>query len=265
MAIKIRKKGDGDEEGPEEEEQHETSSEVSPAESDPFLRGSAETISWFAENQNLVLGIVVALVVGGIGTYFGLQYMRQQQVRASDQLSKAIQTAEMPVEGSPVLQVYQRQDNIASPKETHDSNQKRWQDVYDAASETLDKHDTGGIGQGARLMKAAAALRLEKYEEAVSLYEAYLDGSPPEDNLPLVHYGMATAYGGAGQIDKAIGSYDKLMNASDKYETLAKYQKAILLQHAGETERARKLYEGILDNNPKSRYKQDIERRLALM
>lgn len=264
MAIKVRRsKNQGNE--PDEEESEEQQQPVEPAETDPFLRSSTKTISWFSENQNVVLGGVVAVVVAAIGIYFGYNYMQQQQVTASAAVSDSIAAFEKPVKGSPVIDNVTQQTDIESLDSTFDSLEQKWQAVFDEASAALEKYGDDEVGQQARLMKASAAIRLEKYDEAIKAYQAYLEGPHPEENVSIVHYGLAVAHGSKGNVDKAVSALEDMAKADDELQALALYQKGIFYEKAGKSDQARKMYEKALEEDPKSPYKLDINRRLALL
>ena len=266
MAIKVRKKGEDNGEAPEEEQQEQPEqqpADVEPADADPFMRGSMQTISWFAENQNLVLGGIAVVIIAGIVGYFARSMMRQQAIDASSGVSSALTAFEVPVKGSPAYQAMTSSENVAAPEETFENQKERWTAVYEGASKTLDNHEGSEVAQLARVTKAAAAARLGKYDESLKLYQAYLDGK--HDEKPSAYFGLAVAQAEKGQYDKAIGSLDKMVEADKDYESFALYHKGLFMEEAGEIEKAKEFYNKTLETDPKTPYKTDIERPIALL
>ena len=261
MAIKVRKKGSNEEQDPEEQEDSTPAQDA--AASDPFLDATTSTASWIENNRGLALGAVAALIVGVIAVFGVMQYMKSQQVKASAHLSPAFSAYETPIAGSPELQSLS-QAGITIDK-TLDSPEDRWNKVIEAADKTIEANKKGPVVQSARLTKGAAALRLEKWDDAVSAYEAYLADAKPDEIEPFVHQGLATAYAGKGDVESARAQLDKLEKAGENFAEVAKFQEAIILDGAGKTDEAKDLYHGILEANPKTPYKSEIERRLALL
>ena len=265
MAIKVRKRNESGDDSPDEEEETPESQEVAPTEGDPFLRGSAETISWLSENQNLVYGAVAAAIVIAIGGYVGVTYMRSQAVAASNPVSNALAAYETPVEGSPVYEAMTSRDGVAKPTKTFGTTDKRWKAVYKKAGRTLEKHAGSAAVQPARLTRAAAAAQLGKAGEAIELYNAYLDSEHAKENLPIVYYGLSVAQAQKGAYQKAVSSLDKMVAEDDSYEAFALYHKGLFMAEAGKKKKAKDFFNKVLETDPKSPYKTDIERRLALM
>ena len=261
MAIKIKKKG----ERPEEPAQDEVidMEPVAPA-ADPFARATVGGASWIEEHRGLVLGGIAAVFVIILAGYFGLEYLESQKVDASAALSPALENYHTIVEGSPEYEAVQANDKITLER-TFPSVEAKWQAVYDAAAEALSQYDTGQVAQSARLTKAAAALRLGKNEEALELYEAYLAKPHPDAGVFAVYNGMATAYAAQQKWDQAAQTFDELAEADEAYAGLARYQKARVLEEAGKPEEAKALYHEILEADPSTPFKNDIERRLALL
>lgn len=262
MAIKIRKRGDGDK--PETDAPEEQSGGVAP-EADPVLKATMRGASWMEENRNLVVGGVIALVVAVIGVWVGTSYIDSQEVEASSTLSPALWDYGVPVEGTEEMEQIRQIDVIEPPENAFESEEARWQAVYKKAGDSLEKNQSGPVAQSARLTRAAAASRLGKFDEAIKLYTAYLEGPTDEAMLPFAYLGLATAHGAKGNVEKAAANYDKLVENNEAYEGLAMYQKAKVLEAAGKTDEAKELYHEILETNPKTPYREDIERRLALL
>ncbi len=262
MATQVRRRGESDDDGSEEEPD---SSQMQPTGQDPFLATSSRTLAWFSNNPNVVIGLVALLAVGSAAIYGGVQYMRGQAVAASAGVSSALAAVETPVAGSKTLQTMTSSDRIQAPSETFESEQERWQAVYDKAGETLDGYESSEAAQPARVTRAAAALRLGETDEAIELYQAYLDAENGGDAAATVHYGLSVAHAEAGNYDKAISALDEMIEADEELEAFAKYHKGMYLEASDQTDEAKKLYDEILQNNPETAYKTDIERRLALM
>ena len=265
MAIKVRKRREDGDESPDDEQQ----SEEQPVEArledeDPFVAGSTRTLQWLSEHPNVIVGFIIAAAVVGAGVYGGMSYMRSQAVAASSGVSGALVAYQTPVQGSKEMEAFTQQDRGAMPKTTFESEEKRWTAVFERAKKTLDKHPDSEAAQSARITRAAAAIRLEKYDEAITLYQAYLDKGGTE-KLPTVHYGRAVALAAKEKYDEAIAALDALMKADDNYETFARYHKGLFLEEAGKTEKAKSMYDKVLDNNPETPYKTAIERRRALL
>lgn len=263
MAIKVRKRRE-DGEPPEDEEETDEAA-VEPTDHDPFMRGSMRTISWFAENQNLVVVALFALVLAGVGIYVGTRYMRQQAVSASKGVSQALLTVEAPVEGSQAYQTMTSSENAAAPDDTYPSEEKKWNAVYKSAGKTLDKKPGGRIAQIARATRAAAAIRIGKPDEAIELYTAYLDNKQSAISAPFVHYGLAVARADKENYQKALKALDGMIEADDNYESLALYHKGLFMERAGKIDKAKEFYNKVLETNPETPYKSNIERRLALL
>ncbi|WP_168210999.1 YfgM family protein [Persicimonas caeni] len=261
MAIKIRKRTDGEE--PEAEAPEGQAG--APAASDPVLEATMRGASWVEQNRNLVIGGVIAAVVAIIGVWVGTAYIEGQEVKASSTLSPALWDYAAPVEGSEELDLIKQAEEVDPPAEVFASETERWQAIYDKADKSLSAKGSGALAQTARLTKAAAANRLGKPDEAVELYKAYLGGETDEAMLPVVYLGLATAHSAKGNVDEAAANFDKLVEVDASYEGLAMYQKAQVLEAAGKTDKAKELYHEILESDPETPYRDEIERRLALL
>lgn len=261
MAIKIRKRTDGDQ---PEADAPEGQAGAPPA-SDPVLEATMRGATWMEQNRNLVIGGVIAVVVAVIGIWVGTSYVEGQEVDASSTLSPALWDYTAPVEGSEEYGLIQQAEEVEVPQEVFGSDAERWQAIYDQADESLAAKGSGALAQTARLTKAAAANRLGKYDEAIKVYNAYLGGQTDESMLPVVYLGLATAHGAKGNVDEAAANFDKLVEVDEGYEGLAMYQKAQVLEGAGQTDEAKELYHEILESDPETPYRDEIERRLALL
>ncbi len=261
MAMKIRKRGGGkaDPEAPEAQ------NGAAVPDSDPVLEATLRGASWLEDNRNLVLAGVIAVIVAGVGVWIGSGYMDSQAVQASSTLSPALWDYDVITKDSPAMKQIEKSEVVDPPKHTYATDKARWEAIYKQAGDSLSKHKSGPLAQSARLTKAAAAMRLKKYDDATKLYEAYLSGKTDKAMLPFVYLGLATAYGAKGKVDKAVANYDKLVKQDDSYEGLAMYQKAQVYEAAGKKDKAKELYHEIIESHPKTPYRDDIERRLALL
>ncbi len=265
MAIKIKKKDQS--EGSEEEavEEQAASGATLTDDADPILRASWETASWVEENRGLVLGGIFVVLIAVIGGYFGLQYLESQKVKASSALTPAIESYTTLIEGSREIEAIKSNPDIEAPEKTYESDEAKWQDVYDNADKALAKHPNSEIANASRLAKAAAALKLGKTDEAIELYTSYLESPTDPSMEAAVLQGLATAHANAENWDDATATLDKLGELDEAYAEAARYQKARILERAGKADEAKKLYHEILDEDPNHPQKADIERRLANM
>jgi tetratricopeptide (TPR) repeat protein len=274
MAIKIRKRqddggrrrdGDNSAQDPIEMEPGEKKVGIAPAGSDPILDATMHGVSWAERNRGLVIGAAVVLLLASIGGWIYSAVSSSQEVDASQALSPALWDYEVLVEGSPTLEQIQQSDVIPAPEETFASEDARWQAIYETAGEALSENKSGSIAQSARVTRAAAALHLKKNDEAIDLYEEYLSGEVSEPIVPFVYLGLANAYASKGEVEKAAANYEKLVEQNEDYAAMANFQKAKLYDAAGKTDQARELYHQILETNPKTPHRDEIERRLAIL
>ncbi|RAL23549.1 hypothetical protein DL240_05155 [Lujinxingia litoralis] len=269
MAIKIKKQG----EAPEPTEQELEDEFGDPiaggagegGDLDAFERSTLQATAWVEENRSVVFGGIIAVVVGVIGVIVGLQYIEGQQVEASTRLSEGLAAYEWYVEGSPELEAIRAQEGLAEPKNIFESDESKWQSIYDAANATLADFDRGPIAEDARMTKAAAAFRLEKYEEAATLYQQALSGESTETMKVMARVGLANTLAAQGKVDEATKAWDEVATAAPERAQYAQYEKARLLERDGNADAARELYHQILEEEPDFTFKPEIERRLATL
>lgn len=267
MAIKIKKK-DGTPDAPPPEdaalEVAGSAGELS-EDADPFLRAAWQTESWVEENRTLILGGVLAVLVAVVGGYFGLGFLENQKVQASSALTPAFDSYNTVLEGSKELEAIKSNPDLPAPKKTFKSDRERWEAVYAAADSALKQHPSGDISHAATLSKASAAAQLEKYDEAIALYQSYQQAAKDDSMKLAALQGLATTYSAAQKWDEAVRALDEIAALDEQFASGAKYQKARVLERAGKAEEAKKLYHEILDKDADHPSKSDIERRLANM
>lgn len=274
MAIKIRKRrdggarkpgGDASENAPIEMDSDAPRVGVAPAGSDPILDATLQGVSWADENRNLVLGGILLVIVAALGVWIYSAYSSSQQVQASQVLSPALWEYETLLTDSPTMDQIKESGIIAPPEHTFASETERWQQVYDVAGKALAEYSSGAIAQSARVTRAAAAMRLQKNDEAIKLYTEYLDGKTSDALVPLAYMGLGSAYAAAGKVDEAAANFDKLGKTNAAWATTANFAKARLFDAAGKKEQARELYHEILEADPETPHRDEIERALALL
>jgi tetratricopeptide (TPR) repeat protein len=264
MAIKIKKKIDAPQEEEELTPEVPADIEVDFDTYDALHVKSYEAAAWVERNRNLVLGGIVAVVVGTLGVIFAVNYAESQKVQASAVLSEGLAAYEVLVEGSPDLAALRNDDRLTPPSRTFQTEEEKWQAVHKHAEATLAEHDSGELGRSARLTKAAAAVQLGNFDEAIALYEQAVQGARGEV-LDFATIGLANALAAKGEHDRAMSTLDKLAANNAEKAPFAKYEKARLLQRAGKTDEAKSLYHEILETYPKTTFRDDIERRLAML
>ncbi len=264
MAIKIKNR-DRDSEEPEEEG---TGGVAAPAAGnlDRFERTSLRIAAWVEDNRGMVLGLVIAIVVAVIAGVVGMQYVQGQQVQASDRLSPAMVSYEVLVEGSPILEMWRSQEDVPAPTTTFDSDEERWRAIYDAAEGTLREFDRGPIVVSATLTKAAASLALGRAEEAVALYRQVVASPEASDDLKtFAHVGLAESLAATGDVDGAVEALERFAAARPDQQSFADFQAARIVERSGDTDAARERYESFLEAHGESGFRNEVERRLALM
>lgn len=269
MAIKIKKQG----EAPEPEEQEgldelETAAALGVGtgeDLDAFERTTLQATAWIEDNRSVVFGGIIAVVVAVLGVILGLQYIEGQQVEASSRLSKGLAAYEWYVEGSPELEAIRGQEGLAEPTNIFESEDEKWQTIYDAAASTLADFDRGPIAADARLTQAAAAFQLEKLEEAEGLYRQVLDGEASEAMKVMAQVGLANTLSALEKTDEAATAWDAVAEKAPERAQFAQYEKARMLDRAGQSDQAKELYHKILEDDPEFTFKSEIERRLATL
>lgn len=238
---------------------------VAPAGSDPILDATMQGMSWIDRNRNLILVGLIVVVAGSLGGWAYSAYSSSQQVQASQMLSPAIWDYEVFTKDSETYKQIEQSDVIPMPEKVFATDAERWQAIYDGAAKALAENSSGAIAQSARLTQAAAAMHLDKADEAATLYQAYLAGETLDSAVPFAYMGLANAYAASGEVDKAIENFDKLGELGESYADVAAYQKAQLLDVSGKTQEAKELYHEILESDPQTPHRDAIERRLAFL
>ena len=265
MAIKIKNREKGPEETPEEEA-------VLPEQGigggglDGFERTAFMATSWVEENRKLIFGGLIALVVIVVATLIGLQYVRGQQVEASNRLSAGLNQYQVPVEGSPELEMIRERDEIPEPPQVFASEDAKWEAIHSEAENTLREFDRGPVAASARFTKAAAALNLGRGEEAAGLYREVLASTDATAEVrSFAQMGLAKSLSVQGDISGAKAAWESFGAENPTQASYADFEVARLVEREGNAEEARKLYEAFLQAHPTSDFRGEVERRLALM
>ncbi len=267
MAIKIKNKGkDRPEEAPEEGGPGVPPGGAPGSELDGFERASFMAAMWIEDNRGLFFAMVGLVLVAILGVVIGVYYVRGQQVEASDRLSEGLAAYEVPVEGSPDLDAIRQHPDLPEPPKVYDTEQEKWEDVYASAVSTLDDFDGGPIAVSARLTKAAAALNLERYDEAQSLYQEVIDSDRVSKEFRANAFmGLANSLAAQEDLQGATQAWEGFAEVLPERQAYAEFEIARITERYGEPDDARERYERFLEEYPDSAHVEEVERRQALL
>ena len=246
MAIKIKKKGRRDD-------------EVDPLDQpDQFIQTADKSVGWAAENRQTVIAGGVAVLVALLVLAGGVLYVNSKAASMSDSLTDAVKVMRAPIGDAP------NPDAIAAPiapKDGEDekaglrfdSSQKKYDEMAVKAEAVLSSYPTEPAGEFAKLIKARALHGQGKYAKAATLYKAWADAHAGAPEQAFVLQSLATAQAAAGQTDAAIASLEALKAlGEDAWGETAGYQIGRIYQEAGQKDKARAAYEGVLTKYPDS-------------
>lgn len=268
MAIKIKNKGkDRPEEPPEEEGGSGVPPGGAPGSNlDGFERASFMAAVWIEDNRGLFFAMVGLTLVAVLGVVLGIYYVRGQQLEASDRLSEGLAAYEVPVEGSPDLDAIRQHPDIPEPPHVYDTKEEKWEAVYASAASTLEDFDGGPIAVSARLVKAAAALNLEKYEESATLYQQVIDLDRVSTEFRANAYmGLANSLAAQQDLEGAKQAWEGFSEVLPERKAYADFEMARMTERYGEPDDARERYERFVDEHPDSTHVEEVERRQALL
>jgi tetratricopeptide (TPR) repeat protein len=237
--------------------------DVPESERDAFQKASFDAANWVEKNLKTVgIGLALAIAIP-VGAYAFHQANEAAKTSASEVANGIFTGYQAPIKGSPAYEMIESNDKLQMPKTVYPTTQAKWAAIEKAADETLSEHPDQ-LGTVARLSKGAAALRLEKWDDALEAYEGALAAKDIADMKPFALLGVAQANAGAGKVDGAVKALDELAEI-DGFKGVARYEKGRAYERAGDKEKAKAAYHDLLETQPSSPYKIDVERRLATL
>lgn len=235
------------------------------AEPDAFELATVHAVGWFDKNkQTLFGGAALILVLAGL-TWAVLKVQESRATSASTEINTALSESQVMVEGSSDLKLFEVSEEIKKKPRTYATPKEKWERVYADADKGVKAHAGEPVGRAAQLVQASAALRLGKYDEAITMYEAAAAEPALKPLSPSIHYGLGMAYWGKGEVDKALATFDKLAQQDKSFAPLAIYQKGVALETAGKKAEAKDVYHKLLESHPDTTFKGDVERRLTTL
>jgi tetratricopeptide (TPR) repeat protein len=205
-------------------------------------------VTWYARvlqfydryRQQLIYGgmAVILLVLGFIGYR---AYLSSQNAEAQERLGQ-------------IVGVYE-QGNF----------QQALEGTSEAAGllEIIDEYGATATGNLARFYAADAFYNLGEYERSIELFQAY---DKDNDYLGASAYaGLGASYASLEQYENAAAAYERAAEIYQNRGTTPLYLQdaAVNYEEAGQTEKARSLYQRIEDEYPDSPQAEQVEVHLA--
>ncbi|MCB0589052.1 MAG: tetratricopeptide repeat protein [Phaeodactylibacter sp.] len=205
------------------------------------VRDSAQ--SFIDENQKLIFGVLVALVlaVGGVFAYNNF-YKKPRQAEAAEQMFKAQEQFE--------------RDSFALALTNPGGGYMGFLDI-------IGNYGGTAAGNTAKYYAGVSYLNLGKYQAAIDYLS---DFSARGSIMPIMKYGaMGDAYSELKDFDSAMKYYKKAVNEGDNDFLTPYYLKKVGLLHEynGNFAEAKKAYQEILAKYPDSQVGRDIEKYIT--
>ncbi|HVV16160.1 MAG TPA: tetratricopeptide repeat protein, partial [Polyangia bacterium] len=142
----------------------------------------------------------------------------------------------------------------------------------DAALKDLDasfSSSRGPLHAEAMLVRGSLLLNLDRAPEAVTVYQALLADKLDSRLHFLADEGLGYAFERQGKLDDAQAAFAKLGDDAGGmggfYKDRARYHQARLAELRSNPAEAKRLYQEVLDKNPTTSLRDDIDNRLAAL
>ena len=207
---------------------------------DEFISKSAQLSELMNVHRRKILigiAVLVGLLIAGSAWYV---FTEERALASSQGMMKALDVLSRPVK---TVQLFsgssegEDEETFASLHEKDEATQKAFHEAVESASTAPVKHM-------AVLGEAQAQLGLGRHEEAAGLYQRFIDDPEgAEAFLFLAYEGLGLSLEGQGKLDEALKQFKTLGGVADgKYEPLALYHQARILETQDKRSEARDVY-----------------------
>ena len=209
---------------------------------DRLREAYAEFVIYLTKNATR---IIIGFGIVGLGliiTFGSLSYLENQRLKANAIFAEALDS----YTGS------------TAPEKLQDSLSKFL---------SLEKEYSGmGISKIALYYAAEANYKLEKYDDAIGLFERFLK-SGIEDDLLLnaAFFNLGEAYIKKENWEKALYNFSKLDKEGNPYRTWARYYIGGCFEKLKKTQDAKRVYEELLKDSPDENLRLRIQEKLKMM
>jgi tetratricopeptide (TPR) repeat protein len=159
-----------------------------------------------------------------------------------------------------VIETYQM---VSSPY--REGSSQEYKDVLERFSEIITKFPRTSSGKLAVLYKGNIYLRLGEFDEAIKAYESYLEKAGKEKLYrAFVMEGLGYSHEGKKDYEKAIDSYQKLIDLSEGFQLAnAHLGMGRCYEKMGKTREALEHYRSFINASPKSQMTNIVLRKMS--
>jgi len=208
---------------------------------DKFQEEASSVFDWAHDHPREVAvgGVALLAIIVAIGLIFGGDSDGVDSQAGSD-LAEALELVDRPVGGE-----------AAPGGEAPFATEKEKQEAIAAALEKVRSEHAGtSTAVAATLPLADARYKLGQYDQALALYEEYLEKAPKDAQLRfLALEGRAQTLQALGRNDEALQAWDRLAAEAPAYEDRALYGKGLLLEELQRWDDARAAYQKVRDEH----------------
>ncbi len=224
-------------------------------EPDKFQQAATQAAGWLATRRKHVVyagaAVVGALVVVVVLSAVQTRRAERSGAAASDLLeAMGGEISSVPLPGF--------------PGPFYASEDARQRAVAATAERVLAEHPGSGAATLAALARGDALLRLRDWELARSAYERFLADARKDDSLRFgALEGLALAAEGAGNLEAAAQTYERLAREAPAFADRADLERARVLARAGKTAEAKDLLAAFGDKHKESLLTAEASQQLA--
>ncbi len=230
---------------------------------DEFITFTDRVVKYLAERKNLAIGIGAGLLLILLLINLASYSYRTQRQKAEYLLAQAFSILNTPLTEELTT------DQIIKGSKSYATQKERSEDAIAKFKQVIDKFGKSEPGLEARYHLASLYLEQEDWDNALYYFQDFFSSlekhhSQAGLSLGLTAYlGMAQAYYGKGEYEKALEYYQKVLDSKDEtYLAEASLGKAKTLAKLGKTQPAKEELEKLIQLYPDSIYAQLAELEL---
>jgi len=225
-------------------------------ETDKFIETAEQSLSLVQKHRSTLIGVFAVFAIVIVGIVLWRNQVETNMIEQSAALTDGVKVLEGEVKSAMPDPADEPKPDArkkrTAPKLSFDTEKARDEALLEKADAALAKVDGEAAGP-ARLMKARALVGLGRAEEAITLYQDWLNANKGAFERPLVLQSLAAAQAQAGKFEDADKTLTDLKGIDEKaYGELASYEQARIYDQAGKKELARERYEAFVKAFPES-------------